>query len=50
LILDTDVDVDTRWDAADSLGSIVRVDFSGPDKLEKAEKWLVGTNGGRMLE
>jgi hypothetical protein len=24
----------------DSLGSIVGVDFSGPDKLEKAEAWL----------
>jgi hypothetical protein len=40
LILDTDVDVDTRWDAADSVGTIVGVDFSGPDKLEKAEAWF----------
>ena len=40
LILDADVDVDTRWDAADSLGSILGVDFSGPDKLERAEAWL----------
>ena len=40
LILDSETDVDTRWDAADSLGSIVGVDFCGPDKLAKAEAWL----------
>jgi len=40
LILDTRTDVDTRWNAADSLGSIVGHDFSGPDKLAKAEAWL----------
>ena len=40
IILGPDVDADTRWDAADSLGSIVGQDFSGPDKLAKAQAWL----------
>jgi hypothetical protein len=42
LILDKGVDVDTRWNAADSLGRIVGQDFSGPEKLLKAEAWLAG--------
>jgi hypothetical protein len=40
LILDFSTDVDTRWNAVDSLGSIVGLDFSGPDKVAKAEAWL----------
>jgi hypothetical protein len=55
LILDKEVDIDTRWNAADSLGSILGDDFAGDDfagddfagenfagrdKLEKAEAWL----------
>lgn len=40
LILDHGVDVDTKWNAADSLGLIVRQDFSGRDKLQKAAAWL----------
>jgi HEAT repeats len=40
LILSKDTDVDTRWNAADSLGRIVGEDFSGAGKLEKAEAWL----------
>ena len=40
MILDKETDNDTRLSAIDSLGSIVGQDFSGPDKLQQAEKWL----------
>jgi len=40
LVLNKEIDIDTRWNAADSLAQLVRQDFSGPDKLLKAEAWL----------
>jgi len=40
LVLNEEIDIDTRWNAADSIARIVRQDFSGPDKLQKAEAWL----------
>ena len=40
LILNKDIDIDMRWNAADSLALILGQDFSGPDKLRNAEVWL----------
>jgi hypothetical protein len=40
IVLNTNLDIDTRWNATDSLARIVGQDFSGPDRLQKAERWL----------
>ena len=39
-ILDKNTDIDTRWNAIDSLGRIVGEEFSEPGKVQKAEAWL----------
>jgi len=45
MILAPEIDLDTRWNAADSLGAIAGQDFSGPDKLQKAESWIAANKG-----
>jgi len=40
IILNQEIDVDTRWNAADSLGLIVGELFAAPDKLQRAAAWI----------